>query len=289
MALRLVSHVNGDGDLLEAWLRYYLGLGVTSFHLIVHGTRAENAKLFALKDKFPIVIADSYEGEFTDREKKRRIDSLLATMTGQWLLVVDSDEFVEFPYRRISSTILMLELTQGNVLLAPMLQHMTPDGSLDTPDVVDDPFRTFPLCSVALYEKMGSAAWINKCPLFYCTNGTALADGGNHQTPVGISPKPRSLLGVTHHFKFRRSVCDRLDRRIHSNYEVRYESEQYFHYLKTHNNRLPLEDSFVYSRDELFRRGLLQRLSFRSALRGVSRSALASILRRDSCADSRLR
>src|SRR5262249_22460490 len=124
MTLRLVSHINGDGDLLEAWLRYYLDLGVTSFNLIVHGTQTENARLFALKDRFPIVIADSYEGEFTDREKKRRVDSLLATMTGQWVLVVDSDEFIEFPYRKISSTILVLEATRGNVLLAPMLQHM---------------------------------------------------------------------------------------------------------------------------------------------------------------------
>ena len=37
MQLELVSHVNGDGDLLDSWFRYYLRLGVASFRLIVHG------------------------------------------------------------------------------------------------------------------------------------------------------------------------------------------------------------------------------------------------------------
>jgi Glycosyl transferase family 2 len=282
MALRLVSHVSGDcsdDDLLEAWLRYYVDLGVTSFNLIVHGTQAENAKLFALKDRFPIVIMDSYNDEFTDEEKKKRVDSVLATMTGQWLLFVDSDEFVEFPFRTIASTIRMLELARGNMLFAPMLQHMTPDGSLNTPEVIDDPFRTLPLCSVSLYEKMGTNASINKFPLFYCTNGTALVEGGNHSPPLGAPTATRSLLGVTHHFKFRthKLLLRRLDKRIHSSNTFRHESEQYLRYLKMHEYRLPLEDSFYYSRDELFRRDLLRRFTFRSALRFVRRSVSGSI------------
>src|SRR5690349_9703924 len=103
MTLKLVSHVNGDDDLIEAWLKYYLDQGVTSFHLIVHGADSENAKLFAIKDDFPVVIADRYEGEFSAEEKKRRVDSLFATLTGQWLVFVDSDEFVEFPFRKLTS------------------------------------------------------------------------------------------------------------------------------------------------------------------------------------------
>ena len=48
MELRVVSHVNGDGDLLEAWFKYYRRLGVSSFHLVVHGPREENERLYAL-------------------------------------------------------------------------------------------------------------------------------------------------------------------------------------------------------------------------------------------------
>jgi hypothetical protein len=277
MVLRLVSHVSGDGDLLEAWFRYYIGLGITSFHLIVHGSREENAKVFALRGQFPVIISDNYEGEFTSVEKKRRIDSVLATMTGQWLLVVDSDEFVEFPFRQIPRTIRLLELARANAIYAPMLQHMKLDGSLNTPEVIDNPFRVLPLCSVSLYEKMGTKASISKCPLFYCTNGTALSDGGNHSPPLGAPPATCSILGVTHHFKFRNSILQRLDRRIHSSHPWRHESAQFHNYLESHDYRLPLDGSFIYSRAELFRRGLLRRVTLRSGLRWVRRSILKSL------------
>src|SRR5262249_33965918 len=162
MELRVLSHINADGDLLEAWFKYYRRLGATSFHLIVHGSREENERLHVLKDLHPVVIEDAYEGPFHSEEKKRRLNSLLGRMRGQWVVVADSDEFVEFPYASIEATVRMLRLIRRNALFAPMLQHLTPDGSLDTPEVVADPFRTFPLCSVDLYQVMGVAAAITK-------------------------------------------------------------------------------------------------------------------------------
>lgn len=185
MKLKLISHVNRDGDLLEAWFRYYQALGVTSFHLVVHGPQADNARLFALKASFPIVIEDVYDGEFVTSEKKRRLDALLSAAPDQWVLLVDSDEFVEFPYRRIATTIRALEFLRANILFAPMLQHLTVDGSLQSPEIVDDPFSVFPLCSVDLYKRMGSKASIRKFPLFYCVSGTTLSDAGNHNLPSG--------------------------------------------------------------------------------------------------------
>src|ERR1039457_4113980 len=98
MELGLVSHINGDGDLLESWLKYYCRLGVSSFHLIVHGPQEENSRLYALKDSYPLIIEDTYEGPFDSEEKKRRLNTLLARMRGRWLVLADSDEFVEFPY-----------------------------------------------------------------------------------------------------------------------------------------------------------------------------------------------
>src|SRR5690348_9914426 len=86
MTVRLVSQVNGDSDLIESWLKYYIGLGVASFHLIAHGSNSDNSRLFSIKDKFPIFIVDAYDSEYSVEEKKRRIDSVLATMTDQWLL-----------------------------------------------------------------------------------------------------------------------------------------------------------------------------------------------------------
>jgi hypothetical protein len=154
MKLRLFSHVNADSDLIEAWLKYYLRLGVDWFHLIVHGPPEENDKLLAIKDSYPITIEDSYEGPFpapikdankpNNTEKKNRLDTLLARHTGQWVLLVDSDEFVEFPYPDIPETIQRLESANANLMPAPMLQRLRADGSLDSPPVIDDPGRLFP-------------------------------------------------------------------------------------------------------------------------------------------------
>jgi glycosyl transferase family 2 len=266
MAVKLVSQVNGDEDLLEAWFKYYIDLGVGSFHLIVHGPPAENAKLFAIKGRFPVVIEDSYEGEYSSEEKMRRTNAVLKTMPSHWVIAADSDEFLELPYASLRQTIRMLELFRGNTLFAPLLQHVMSDGSLKSPDVVEDPFKTFPLCSVDLYEKIGSGGSIKKFPLFYCTKDSALIDGGSHNPPSGPSPSSRTMLGVMHHFKFRKPLLSRLSRRINSSHTWRHESANILSYLKQHDYRLPLDNSFVYSRRELFRRGLLRKFELRLGL-----------------------
>jgi len=259
MELKLLSHVNADSDLIEAWLKYYVRLGVDRFHLVVHGTPEDNDRLLAIKDSYPVIIEDSYGGPFDGDEKKSRLDTVLARYTGQWVVLVDSDEFVEFPYRDIPATIRKLDCAHANVMAAPMLQRLTANGSLETPPVIDDPFQTFPLCSVDLYRRMGVKADIFKFPLFFCTSGTQLAQEGNHFPPLGCEPRATTLRGITHHFKFRRTVSQRLDQRINSEYLWRHESVQFREYLDSHSNCLPLEGAFVYSREELFRRHLLRK------------------------------
>jgi glycosyltransferase involved in cell wall biosynthesis len=270
MSLRLFSHVNADSDLIEAWLKYYLRLGVDWFHLVVHGPPEENDRLLTIKDSYPITIEDRYEGPFpapisgggklNSTEKKNRLDALLARYTGQWVLLVDSDEFVEFPYQDIPETIRKLECAKANIMPAPMLQRLRTDGSLDSPPVIDDPFPIFPLCSLDLYRRMGVNADIFKFPLFYCARGTELLDEGNHYPPRGLEPVPTAIRGVTHHFKFRRIISRRLEKRINSVHPWRHESLGFQEYLENHSSRLPLEGAFPYSREELFRRSLLKAL-----------------------------
>jgi glycosyltransferase involved in cell wall biosynthesis len=259
--LKLISHVNSDSDLIEAWLKYYLRLGVDRFHLVVHGTPDENARLLAIKDSYPITIEGTYEGPFHTDEKKSRLNAVLALYSQQWILLVDSDEFVEFPCKDIPETIGQLDFANANLMAAPMLQRLTADGSLETPPIIDDPFQAFPLCSVDLYRQMGVKGDILKFPLFLCAQGTQLREGGNHFPPLGCEPRFSTLVGVTHHFKFRRTVSQRLDERINSAIPWRYESVQFRDYLQSHANRLPLEGAFIYSPEELFRRQLLRNLS----------------------------
>ena len=63
-------------------------------------------------------------------------------------------------------------------MAAPMLQRLTLDGSLETPSVIDDPFKVFPRCSVTLYREMGMKGDIFKFPLFYCSRDTRLWEEG---------------------------------------------------------------------------------------------------------------
>jgi hypothetical protein len=271
MNLKLVSHVNADGDLIEAWLKYYLVLGVTHFHFVVHGGPKQNNRLYAIKDAYPITIESTYEGPFLGQHKKSHLDALLARFTEQWILLVDSDEFVEFPYRSIPKTIRRLEFEGATVLAAPMLQRLKADGGLETPPSIENPFEVMPLCSVDLYQRMGSEACILKHPLFFCGSNTQLKEEGNHHPPRGSEQRISVMSGVTHHFKFRQTVSERLDRRINSAYLYRHESVQFREFLDGHSNRLPLEGAFPYSREELFRRGLLRRLSLRNKVGSVAR------------------
>jgi hypothetical protein len=166
----------------------------------------------------------------------------------------------------------MLRIAGKDVLFAPMLQHLCRDGGLDTPDTMTDPFETQPLCSVDLYALMGCSADIRKYPLFFNQEGIALFDGGNHNRPVGLRSESAAILGVTHHFKFRRQVRDRLLRRANSAHPYREQSVDLYSYLERHDMRLPLDGAFIYSRRELFRRRLLARPGPREFARKLLRA-----------------
>jgi hypothetical protein len=255
--VKLISHINGDQDVTQAWLDYYMRRGITAFHVVVHGSREENAKLFELKNSHPIIIEAQYEGEFSSEKKQAYINSILSTLRGQWVMLADSDEFVELPYGSIWNTVMVLRLFEANALYAPMLQRLTNDGSIQSP-VISDPFCEFPLCSVELYRKMGVQATTSKYPLFYCSNSTFI-DPGAHGRPNGPSTALSPLRGVTHHFKWKQSVLKRLSSRINSSHTWRHESQAFHAYLERNGYRLPTIDSFPYSRRELVRKGLLKR------------------------------
>jgi hypothetical protein len=256
--VRLVSHVNADCDILPSWFEYYSKIGVHSFHLIAHGALEENSRLLDLSRTYNAILEDSYDGEFSIEEKQRRVNTLLKRLRGEWILLVDSDEFVEFPYDTLYTTVREMEDFGASALGAPLIERLKPDGSLETPEIIDDPFSDFPLCCTSLYRKMGVNASNKKYPLFFCMNQTYV-HGGNHFPPNGTSTLISESQGATHHFKWRKPVIDRLRRRSDSNHPFRLDSSTILEYLENCGYRLPTTDSFCYSRRELFRRGLLTR------------------------------
>jgi Glycosyl transferase family 2 len=250
--------VNADGDIIRAWLEHYRALGVSHFRLVVHGPPEENAALLGLREEFRLEIVDTYGGVYTPGEKGRRLEPILDTLADQWVLLVDSDEFVELPLDSLEATIEALEHARADALAAPMVQRIRRDGSLDSPSVIADPFGEFPLCAPDLYRNMGVRASTAKFPLVRRGRGRRF-NPGFHDPPEGAVPGPPSLRGVTHHFKWRASVWERLRRRAESQHRYRHESIGYLDYLAGHEQRLPLDGAFTYSREELFRRRLLRR------------------------------
>jgi len=253
----LVCHVRGDGDLLHAWLDYYFALGVTRFHFIAHGRKSDNEALYRLQPRYPAMIVDAYDGAFDDVEKQRRVQAVLMGLRGRWVVTVDSDEMLELPYEDLPTTIRMLERLEATALSAPMVQRLRADGSLETPEFIADPFKAMPLCAPDLYATMGVKACIIKYPLFFNTE-TVVVNPGYHVRPDGQRTRLSGLRGVTHHFKWRTSVLQRLRERADSGHAFRHESAGYLAYLAAHDYRLPLAGAFRYSRHELIRRGLLR-------------------------------
>jgi len=81
---------------------------------------------------------------------------------------------------------------------------------------------------------------------------------GYHVRPDGQRTRLSGLRGVTHHFKWRTPVLQRLLERADSAHAFRHESAGYLAYLGAHDYRLPVGGAFPYSRQRLFRRGLLR-------------------------------
>lgn len=274
----LVCHVRGDGDLLHAWLDHYVALGVTRFHFIAHGRKSDNEALYRLPPRYPAVIVDAYDGVFHDVEKQRRVQAVLTGLRGRWVVTVDSDEMLELPYEDLPTTISMLERLKATALSAPMVQRLREDGRLETPEVIADPFGAMPLCAPALYATMGVEACIAKYPLFLNTD-TVVVNPGYHVRPDGRRTRLSGLRGVTHHFKWRAPVLQRLRERADSGHAFRHESAGYLAYLGVHGYRLPVTGAFRHSRKRLFRRGLLRSARGRDWMRlfvGSLRSAPAT-------------
>jgi hypothetical protein len=257
MKIPLICHWSGDGDIAHAFLDFYAE-SISSFHLILHRSSNVNREILRLANNWPIVVHAVYDGPFDDVEKQRRLNELLPEFLGQWVLLVDSDELLELPYASLEETIKELEVLGSSCMAAPLLQRLRADGSLDSPETVLDIQAQFPLCSERLYELMGGTGFLPKFPLLRCEPHSLIAIG-NHKPANGPGSASDAIRGVSHHFKWRRSVMRKISDRIAEEWSwASTESVQYLRYLESHDFKLPTTDAFPYSREELFRRQLLR-------------------------------
>ena len=269
--LPLLCHWNGDGDIARAWLEHYTALGVTEFHIILHGPEEENAEFLEAARDFPVIIQDRYVTLFDEREKVRRLTDLLASFVGRWVLVVDSDEFVELPLTDVDLLTSRLEFFGQTFLYAPFVQRFREDGSLDTPPVIRDPFVEMPLCDPKLAARVGYSRTRSKYPLILVAPGTRIANGNHH--PPNPTEEIHFFQGATHHFKWKRGLKERL--RVVSGLGLDYArwAEDATGRLGELAWHLPTDDSFPYSRQRMYDEGLLKGPSWAATLRRLARIA----------------
>ena len=285
---RLVSFIGqDDSDILPFFLDHYRRLGIGAFHLMLDGTwsKAELAPLLAAGD----VTIEGFNGEpYNDVLLTSSLDAMARQFEGEWVVIVDADEFLELPYASLSRTIDALMCLGMDELPASLLQRCAPDGELRSL-AEGAPETLFPCYDNRLAERMDTEfpVWKSKYPLVRIGPKFRFAQG-NHHPSNGRAAMHLPIRGVLHHFKWRDRLLRSLSRargevgKQQGNPE---EQNAYHRWLEGHGQRVPTDRLKVYSRSELLREGHLIRptrnevrvwAALRKARQGRS-AALASI------------
>jgi glycosyltransferase involved in cell wall biosynthesis len=276
--MKLFSFLNRDcEDLLPAWLAHYFRLGVTEFRLIHHGPANDRAWLERFAERYPVKVVDSFDGVFDEDSKCARLSAALGDCRGEWVVAVDSDEFLELPYRSLRRTIKTLELLGAESLYAPMLQRLAVDGSLERVNAETDVEKLFPLGSTHLCERLCPIpVFGQKYPLFF-NGASARIRNGFHYPPIGVSTDEHPIRGVTHHFKWRHAMLASMDQRSELLNANAPEIIAYRAWLESNGMKLPLDGAFRYSREKAFELGLLRRPEWRHLRRSVMMKELRNV------------
>ncbi len=286
---RLVAFVGqDDSDILPFFIDHYRRLGIGAFHVIVHGgtwSKTELAPLHA-----DDVTIEGFNGEpFDDVLLTSSLDTLARQFEGEWIVVVDADEFLELPYASLDRTIDALSRLGMEELPANLLQRAAPDGQLRSLSE-GTPVALFPCYDYRLAERMNTAfpVWKSKYPLVRIGPKFRFSQG-NHHPSNGRAAMHLPIRGVLHHFKWRDRLLRSISRKrgeIEKQQGNQEEQNSYQLWLLEHDSCVPMEGFKPYSRSELLRQGHLIKptrteLRLWAALRTARQSrpsaALASI------------
>lgn len=256
MRFAVACYINDDSDLLAAWLEHYRAMGAEEFWFIVQGAPADNAALAEQVARSPdLHILDVDSRSYTSERRMEGCARLVEHLSRCWVMLVDSDEFVELPppARSLPDMARILRGAGADCLEAPMLHRVAPDGRLSafTPGHCLD--ATYPLAVPDLYVQVGiPLSKTGKFPFFHVGEGVRY--NRTHLAPHGSRVSPR-VRGVTHHYKWRSGARDRIERRANSAHTWASESQHLFDYLAARDWRLPTSGAFRASTDELVARG----------------------------------
>jgi hypothetical protein len=153
--MKLFTTIYDDARLLGHFLAHYQRAGVTEFFIAVAGDLGSAVRQFM--PTYPITlceelgVADNYPfGVNAATEMRKRYQD-----PGEWAIVVDLDEFIEFP-KPVFDIIADAEKEGANIVQAIMYDRFTADGKPRSFDASSDLSTLFPV-RARFIKAMGGA------------------------------------------------------------------------------------------------------------------------------------
>ena len=151
-----------------------------------------------------MTIAGVVQKPFDVVMKSSALEAYANGLHGEWLVIVDADEFLELPYSSLGKTIEALGRMGLDELPALLLQRAAADGSLPALSGRVPLDALFPCYDYRLADRMNVTypIWKNKYPLVRLGPQFRLSRG--HHLPSAGRPSAHiPVRGVLHHFKWR--------------------------------------------------------------------------------------
>jgi glycosyltransferase involved in cell wall biosynthesis len=256
--VRLISFIGvSDSDLIPFFLAHYRPLGVSEFHLFLHGSWMGD-ELVPLRAA-DLTIAGMTDEPYADSMRGPIIGDYARGFLGDWLIVVDPDEFLELPYPSLKRTIAALSCLGAEELPASLLQRVSAEGRLPARSDGATLDSLFPCLAFRPTERMDvlSPIWKSRYPLVRVGERFSLLRG-NHLPHAGRATAHLPIRGVVHHFNWR----DRLLRSIKEKRGAGSNQDEigaHRRWREANDCRVPSEGLQSYSRALLFDLGYLVR------------------------------
>jgi hypothetical protein len=242
MALRLVTVVGANANLLPHMLEHYKGMGVDSMSIHIHSETCNDPLISEIKK-----IAQSFGASIASLSVvpwAQGLNPLLYRMSMQeypddWFITADEDEFQVYP-QDVREIIRLCEEQHYDYVEGFLLDRLAEDGTLRPVVAGRSIWEQFSLGACLTGNLLGAVA--NKVVL---SKGHVRIGGGHHHARSGVGCPPRSIYVPVHHFKWIDGLIERLNDRICTykrlDDKLWLESEKFVSYYTRHN-RIALED-----------------------------------------------
>ena len=151
--MKLFVVIYNDARLLSHFLSHYTSAGITDFFIAVAPAFRDEVQRYA--DRYRITAFDDLDvldsllgGSAAVTEMRRR-----AQRPGEWVVIVDLDEFIEFPCQ-IGMIVEIAEREGANVVRGVMRDRFTPDGQPAEITPESDLPQVFPITSRFIRDVM---------------------------------------------------------------------------------------------------------------------------------------